>query len=76
MSSQLESLRRWSVVVADTGELAAIERFRPQDATTNPTLIHKAARDERYREIVEAALEATAVIAAFRSASLFAMAST
>jgi transaldolase len=63
MTSQLESLRRWSVVVADTGELAAIERFRPQDATTNPTLIHKAARDERYREIVEAALEATAGIA-------------
>jgi len=64
MSSQLDSLRRWSVVVADTGELAAIGRFRPHDATTNPSLILKAAQDERYRDVVEAALEATSGIGA------------
>jgi transaldolase len=63
MTSQLESLRRFSVVVADSGELDAIGKFRPQDATTNPTLIHKAAQQERYRDIVEAALEATSSIA-------------
>jgi hypothetical protein len=56
MSSQLESLQRWSVIVADTGDLAAIERFRPQDATTNPSLILASARDPRYRPLVDAAL--------------------
>ncbi|MEQ1579341.1 MAG: transaldolase [Steroidobacteraceae bacterium] len=56
MTSQLESLQRWSVIVADTGDLAAIERFRPQDATTNPSLILASARDPRYRPLVEAAL--------------------
>jgi len=61
--SQLESLKRCSVIVADTGELAAIERFRPQDATTNPSLILKAARDPRYREVVDAAIEETSAIA-------------
>ena len=49
MESQLESLQRWSVIVADTGDLAAIERFRPQDATTNPSLILAIARWSRLR---------------------------
>ena len=38
MTTQLESLQRHSVIVADTGDLDAIQRFRPQDATTNPSL--------------------------------------
>ena len=62
MTTQLESLRRWSVIVADTGDLAAIERFRPRDATTNPSLILKAAREPRHREIVDEALGETAAI--------------
>ena len=62
MTTQLESLRRWSVVVADTGELDAIERFRPQDATTNPSLILKVARDPRYRELVDDALSKTSTL--------------
>ena len=37
MTNQLESLRRHSVIVADTGDIDAIARYRPQDATTNPT---------------------------------------
>lgn len=57
MTTQLESLKRWSVIVADTGDLAAIERFRPQDATTNPSLILAAARDPRFRPLVDAALK-------------------
>ncbi|MGC4028031.1 MAG: transaldolase [Steroidobacteraceae bacterium] len=57
MSNQLQSLQRWSVIVADTGDLDAIERFRPQDATTNPSLIYAAARDARFRPLVDAALE-------------------
>ena len=56
LTTQLESLKRWSVIVADTGDLAAIERFRPQDATTNPSLILASARDPRYRHLVDAAL--------------------
>jgi transaldolase len=62
MPTQLDSLARWSVIVADTGELAAIERFRPRDATTNPSLILKAAQDSRYRALVDAALEETATV--------------
>ena len=56
MTNQLESLRRHSVIVADTGDIGAIARFRPQDATTNPSLILKAAQDGRYQHIVQAAL--------------------
>lgn len=63
MTTRLESLQRWSTVVADTGDLAAIERFRPQDATTNPSLVLKTARDERYRDLVEAAIADSAGIA-------------
>ncbi len=63
MTTQLESLERWSVIVADTGDLAAIERFRPQDATTNPSLIYAAARDARFRPLVDAALAKVAGVA-------------
>ncbi len=58
MTNQLESLRRHSVIVADTGDIDAIARFRPQDATTNPSLILKAAQDPRYQRIVQAAVAA------------------
>lgn len=62
MATQLDSLKRWSVIVADTGDLEAIERFRPQDATTNPSLILAAARNAKYRPLVEAALASVAGI--------------
>jgi transaldolase len=55
-SNQLEALRRNSVIVADTGDIDAIARFRPQDATTNPSLILKAAQDPRYRRLIDAAV--------------------
>jgi len=57
MPTQLESLRKHSVVVADTGDIAAIERWKPQDATTNPSLLLAAAQDERYRTFVLDAVE-------------------
>src|SRR5436189_5890251 len=57
MTTQLESLRKLSVVVADTGDLDAIARYRPRDATTNPSLLLSAAQNERFRPLV---LEATA----------------
>jgi transaldolase len=60
MSSLLDGLKRHTTIVADTGDLAAIERLRPQDATTNPSLILKAAQQERYRPVVAAAIAAAA----------------
>jgi transaldolase len=58
--NHLESLERYTVVVADTGDIDSIARFRPRDATTNPSLLLKAAQDERYRPLVERALERAA----------------
>ena len=58
MTTQLESLQRSSIIVADTGELEAIKRFHPQDATTNPSLIYKAAQDARYAHLIESAIAA------------------
>ena len=59
MPSLLEGLKRHTTIVADTGDVAAIERLRPRDATTNPSLILKAAQQPQYRELlVEAARRA------------------
>ncbi|KAF3889753.1 MULTISPECIES: transaldolase [Nostocales] len=52
----LEQLREFTVVVADTGDIQAIEKFKPQDATTNPSLITAAAQMPEYREIVDETL--------------------
>ena len=54
--SLLDSLRRFTTVVADTGDIEALRQFRPQDATTNPSLLLKAAQQPQYRPLVEAAL--------------------
>jgi transaldolase len=56
MPSQLESLKRHSTVVADTGDINAVARWQPQDATTNPSLLLAAAQDARYRPLVDEAL--------------------
>ncbi|HTQ77603.1 MAG TPA: transaldolase [Burkholderiales bacterium] len=57
MASLLESLRKHSIVVADTGDIDAVARWKPQDATTNPSLLLAAAQDPRYRALVESALD-------------------
>ena len=49
----LEQLRNYTVVVADTGDIEAMEKFRPQDATTNPSLITAAAQMPQYQPIVD-----------------------
>ena len=54
--SQLDSLKKVTIVVADSGDLEAMRQFRPQDATTNPSLLLKAAQQPKYRPLVEAAL--------------------
>jgi transaldolase len=52
----LEQLRKYTVVVADTGDIEAMEQFRPQDATTNPSLITTAAQMPQYQPIVDSVL--------------------
>jgi transaldolase len=52
----LEQLRTYTVVVADTGDIAAIGKFRPQDSTTNPSLIAAAAQMPQYQPIVDGVL--------------------
>jgi len=54
--SLLEQLRKVTVVVADTGDIQAIEKFKPQDATTNPSLITAAAQMAEYQGIVDQTL--------------------
>jgi transaldolase len=53
----LESLKRYTTVVADTGDIEAIAQHRPQDATTNPSLLFQAARMPAYHHLVEEATE-------------------
>ena len=57
MQSQLEQLRAITKVVADTGDIGAIQRYQPVDATTNPSLILKAAELPAYKALLESALD-------------------
>jgi transaldolase len=54
--NRLEQLKTMTRVVADTGDFEAIAEYRPQDATTNPSLLYKAAKMPQYRELVEDAI--------------------
>src|SRR5262245_11264950 len=56
MPSALDSLKKFSVIVADTGDLDAVAKWRPQDTTTNPSLLLSVAQDPRYKAIVQASL--------------------
>lgn len=57
--NQLEQLKQYSVVVADTGNVESIAQFSPRDATTNPSLILKAAKSPEYRSILTQALSSS-----------------
>ncbi len=52
----LESLKKLSIIVADTGDIDSIARVKPQDATTNPSLLLQAAQNPAYRPLVDDAL--------------------
>ena len=56
MSSHLESLRQYTTIVADTGDFESIRKYTPQDATTNPSLILKAAQMPEYTELLNKVL--------------------
>lgn len=57
MESQLEQLRKVTKIVIDSGEILSIKEFKPEDATTNPTLILKACNLPEYQSLVDDALE-------------------
>ncbi len=57
MSSQLDSLRQFTTVVADTGDFESMREHRPTDATTNPSLILKAIQKEQYRPLLLEAIQ-------------------
>lgn len=54
--SQLDQLKQYTTVVADTGDFESMRKYEPQDATTNPSLILKAAQQEAYRPLVDQAI--------------------
>ncbi len=56
MAKLLEQLRQHTIVVADTGDFESMRVYRPQDATTNPSLILKAAQQEAYAPLVDRAV--------------------
>ncbi len=55
--NQLEQLKKFTTVVADTGDFTSMEEYKPQDATTNPSLILKAAEKPEYKYILDKAVQ-------------------
>lgn len=55
--NQLEQLKQYTTVVADTGDFQSIKAFTPRDATTNPSLILKAVQKDEYRHLLEQAVK-------------------
>src|SRR5438046_916627 len=55
-TSQLDQLKRFTKVVADTGDFGSLKEYAPQDATTNPSLIFKAAQMPEYKSLVDKAI--------------------
>ncbi len=53
MVSQLDSLKKFSSVVADTGDIDSLKKFNPDDCTTNPSLIFKAVQSNKYKKLVD-----------------------
>lgn len=58
--NQLEQLKQYTTVVADTGDFQAIKAYTPRDATTNPSLILKAVQKTEYKHLLEKAVKDTA----------------
>jgi transaldolase len=56
--SQLEQLKKFTVVVADTGDFESIREYKPRDATTNPSLIYAATQQEKYFHLLDEVLTA------------------
>ncbi|WP_062067422.1 transaldolase [Cellvibrio sp. OA-2007] len=59
MTSKLEQLKQFTDVVADTGDIEAIRLYKPLDATTNPSLVYKAAQMPQYQDLLAASINAS-----------------
>lgn len=57
MTSQLDQLKQFTTVVSDTGDFGSIKKYHPQDGTTNPSLILKAAQKSEYHEVIQSAVK-------------------
>jgi len=57
MSSALDQFKKFTTVVADTGDFEAINKYQPQDSTTNPSLVYAASQLPQYRHLVDDAIE-------------------
>ncbi|CAJ0650605.1 8980_t:CDS:2 [Entrophospora sp. SA101] len=57
MTSVLDQIKQYTTVVADTGEFESIAKYKPQDATTNPSLILQATQISRYAPLIDSAIE-------------------
>ena len=57
MTSQLDQLKQFTKVVADTGDFGTIQAFKPQDATTNPSLIYAAVKEDKYTHLLDQAVK-------------------
>src|SRR6187200_982212 len=64
----LDSLKRFTTVVADTGDIDSIAAYKPQDATTNPSLLFQAAQKPQYQHLVDQALREAAKAAGNQAA--------
>ena len=56
IATQLDQLKKFTAVVADTGDFASLKQYTPRDATTNPSLILKAAQMPEYQFLVDKAI--------------------
>lgn len=63
MTSKLEQLKQFTDVVADTGDIEAIRLYKPMDATTNPSLVYKAAQMPQYQDLLTASINASKSVA-------------
>jgi transaldolase len=63
VTSKLEQLKQFTDVVADTGDIEAIRLYKPMDATTNPSLVYKAAQMPQYQDLLTASINASKGIA-------------
>ncbi len=59
MASKLEQLKQYTDVVADTGDIEAMRLYKPLDATTNPSLVYKAAQMPQYKDLLTASINAS-----------------
>nr|BAO93703.1 transaldolase [Moniliella megachiliensis] len=57
MTTSLDSLKQYTTVVSDSGDFESIAQYKPQDATTNPSLILAAVKQEKYAKLLQAAVQ-------------------